>query len=105
MKLSWFAQAEKETKAEDWFDPGKEGKQSAGNRMVSRLLDLIARTYHVKRPAFKELARYLIIFFSKADNLAIPPLTAEERLDLQKKYMRGEQTVPSELQEELTPEE
>jgi hypothetical protein len=73
--------------------------------MTERILQTMARTNHTKRPGFQKVANMLLILFSDADNLNVPPLTSKEIQKLKSEFLRSEQVEPSELEEEeLTPE-
>jgi hypothetical protein len=71
------------------FDPGKPGQPSATYSFVMRLLDLLARSFLVKRPdALRRLIAFLIIFFSNPQNVASDALSPEEVRDLRAKFLR-----------------
>jgi hypothetical protein len=90
----------------DVFDPGTPGVAGPSYRTVERLLQMMARTNHLKRPGFQKLANILLVLFSNPDNLNVPALKPKEVAKLKGKFLRVEQVAPSELEEEeLTPEE
>jgi hypothetical protein len=71
------------------FDPGKPGQPSATYSFVMRLLDLLARSFMVKRPdALRRLTAFLIVYFSNPENAASDALTPEEVRDLRLKFLR-----------------
>jgi hypothetical protein len=83
------------------FDPGKPGQPSAAYSFTLRLLDLLARSFMVKRPdALKRLTAFLIVFFSNPENVASDALSPEETRDLRSKFLRQEPEAPKPEPEE-----
>jgi hypothetical protein len=62
------------------FDPGAPGQPSIAYRWVRRLLEQTARTFPLRRPAFRAFGRYVLEMASDGANLnQYPPLTPQER--------------------------
>lgn len=77
------------------FDPGAPGQPSAAYSFTLRILDLLARSFMVKRPdALKRLTAFLIVYFSNPENMASDALSPEEVRDLRSKFLRKEPEAP-----------
>ena len=77
------------------FDPGKPGQPSVAYSFTLRLLDLLARSFMVKRPdALRRLTAFLIVYFSNSENMASEALSPEEVNDLRSKFLRREPEAP-----------
>lgn len=74
------------------FDPGAPGQPSATYSFVMRLLDLMARSFMVKRPdALRRLTQFMLVYFSNPENVASEALTPEEVRDLRAKFLRAKE--------------
>lgn len=83
------------------FDPGKPGQPSVAYSFALRILDLLARSFMVKRPdALKRLTAFLIVYFSNPENMASDALSPEEARDLRSKFLRQEPEAPESEPEE-----
>jgi hypothetical protein len=83
------------------FDPGAPGQPSAAYSFTMRILDLMARSFMIKRPdALRRLTAFLIVFLSNPENMASEALSPEEVQDLRSKFLRREPEAP-----EPTPEQ
>ncbi len=71
------------------FDPGKPGQPSATYSFVSRMLNLLARSFMVEKPdALRKLTGFLIVYFANSENVATNPLTPQEATELKRKFLR-----------------
>lgn len=84
------------------FDPGKPGQPSATYSFALRQIDLLARSFLIKRPEpLRNLIKFLIRYYSNPGNIAGgKALTPQEAQDLAAKFLRTK-----EPEVEVEPEE